>query len=144
VIAGLDRGLNYDKLRRATLLIRSGVPFFGTNPDKTFPTPDGQVPGAGALLALLEAASGVSPIIIGKPNPAMYRLAMQRLGARLEETLAVGDRLETDIAGAQALGCPCALVLSGVSSREAAQTWQPTPDLIASDLGELLTLLPGE
>ncbi len=142
VIAGLDRGLNYEKLRRATLLIRSGVPFIGTNPDKTFPTPEGQVPGAGALLALLEAASGVSPTIIGKPNPAMYRLAMQRLGASIDETLAVGDRLETDIAGAQALGCPCALVLSGVSSLDAAKTWQPAPDLIASDLSELLTLLP--
>ncbi len=141
VVAGLDRQLTYDKLRLATLLIRSGVPLVGTNPDRSFPTPEGLVPGAGAILAALEAASDVSPLIIGKPQPIMYRQALQRLGTRPEETLAVGDRLETDIQGAQACGCKTALVLSGVTTPQAAHAWRPPPDLIAPDLNAVLDLL---
>ena len=138
VIAALDRGLNYEKLRKATLFIRAGVPFIGTNPDRTFPTPEGQVPGAGSVLALLEAASEVAPLVIGKPNPLMYQFALERLGTSPEETLIVGDRLETDIAGGQQLGSPCALVLSGVTNEESAWEWEPAPDLIVADLANVI------
>ncbi|MCF6277809.1 MAG: hypothetical protein L3J16_03555, partial [Anaerolineales bacterium] len=69
VVAGMDMGITYAKLTQATLLIRAGAPFYATNPDKTFPTPRGQVPGAGALQAALTAASGAEPIIAGKPQP---------------------------------------------------------------------------
>jgi 4-nitrophenyl phosphatase len=141
VVAGMDRGLTYDKLRRATLLIREGALFIGTNPDRTFPLPEGQVPGAGAILAALEAATDVSPIIIGKPAPEMYRVALQRLDVTPEQTLVVGDRLETDIIGAQALGCRTALVLSGVTTEEAARSWRPAPDWIEADLTELVSHL---
>jgi 4-nitrophenyl phosphatase len=138
VIAALDHGLTYEKLRTATLLIRGGAAFIGTNPDRTFPTPDGQVPGAGSILAFLEAAADVQPLVIGKPGPAMYQFALERLGTTPEETLIVGDRLETDIAGAQQLGSPCALVLSGVTSPEQARQWEPAPDLIAEHLENVL------
>jgi 4-nitrophenyl phosphatase len=138
VVAGMDRQVTYDKLSRATLLIRSGVPFIGTNPDRTFPTPEGLVPGAGSILAALEAATSVKPMIMGKPSPAIYQLALERLGTIPQETLVVGDRLETDIAGAQAIGCRTAVVLSGVSTESDILAWQPPPDIIAKDLSSLI------
>jgi len=138
VVVALDRSINYEKLRQATLLIRSGIPFIGTNPDRTFPTPEGQVPGAGSILATIEAATDTTPIVIGKPNPAMYQFALERLGTKIEETLVVGDRLETDIAGAQKLGTPCALVLSGVTDDEKAWLWEPAPDMIAENLTHVI------
>jgi 4-nitrophenyl phosphatase len=141
VVAGMDRTLTYGKLRTATLLIRSGAAFIGTNPDRTFPTPHGLVPGAGSILAALEAATDVQPIVVGKPFPEMYRFALDRLGCTPQETLVVGDRLETDIAGAQALGCRTALVLSGVTSQEEALKWSPQPDLVVADLANLLNFL---
>ncbi len=141
VVAGMDRGLTFNKLRLATLLIRAGAPFIGTNPDRTFPTPEGQIPGAGAILAAIEAATGIQPLIMGKPSPEMYRIALERLGTTPGQTLVVGDRLETDIAGAQALGCLTGLVLSGVTSAEAAHRWSPVPDFIADNLSGLLELL---
>ena len=138
VVAGMDRQVTYEKLTVATRLIRSGVPFIGTNPDRTFPTPLGLVPGAGAILAALEAATDVQPVICGKPSPEMYEVALERMGVGPEQTLVVGDRLETDIAGGQALGCFTALVLSGVTSPEAASQWMPPPHLISPDLATLL------
>lgn len=138
VIAGMDRQLSYDKLSRATLLVRSGVPFIGTNPDRTFPTPEGLVPGTGSILAALEAATSVKPIIMGKPSPAIYQLALDRLGVMPVETLVVGDRLETDIAGAQAIGCRTAVVLTGVTTEPEALAWQPQPDIITEDLASLV------
>lgn len=138
VAAGLDHDISFAKLRRATLLIRQGLPFYGTNPDRTFPTPEGLIPGVGAFLALLVTASEVEPIVVGKPAPFMLNLACERLGTTPQETLVVGDRLETDIAGGQAAGCPVAVVLSGVSTRSMAESWKPTPDIIAPDLATLI------
>ena len=144
VVAAMDRGITYEKLKQAARLIHAGVPFIGTNPDRTFPTPEGVAPGAGTMLAAIEAAAGVAPQIIGKPNPAMYRFALERLGASIAKTLVIGDRLETDIAGAQALGIPCALVLSGVSSQEQAQAWQPAPDIVAENLAAVVRQLESQ
>jgi 4-nitrophenyl phosphatase len=141
VVAGLDRQVTYDKLSKATLFIRSGLPFIGTNPDKSIPTAKGLEPGAGAILAALEAASDVPPKVIGKPNPEMYEVALGRLGTEPKETLVVGDRLETDIAGGQLLGCPTALVLSGVTTKTQSEAWDPRPDFIVSDLTELLSMI---
>ncbi len=141
VVAGMDRGMSYDKLAKAALLIRAGVPFIGTNPDLTFPTPYGLVPGAGATLKYLEAATSVPPVIIGKPEPYLYQFSIERLGTRPEETLAVGDRLETDILGGQRVGCPTVLVLSGVTTAAEAEGWQPQPDLVLPNLADLLPIL---
>jgi 4-nitrophenyl phosphatase len=138
VVMGIDREVNFSKFREATLLVRRGVPFYGTNPDLTFPTPEGLIPGAGAYLALITAATDVKPIIAGKPQPYLLELARERLGTAKHETLVVGDRLETDIAGGQAAGCPTALVLSGVSTREMGEAWQPKVDIIAKDLTALI------
>jgi 4-nitrophenyl phosphatase len=141
VVAGMDRTITYEKLAKATLLIRSGAAFIGTNPDRSFPTPDGLVPGAGSILALLESATDVTPTIIGKPGPIMYQQALERLDTTPDETLAVGDRLETDILGGQNTGCKTAIVLSGVTTLEQAQAWNPSPNFIAPDLATLLNFL---
>jgi HAD superfamily hydrolase (TIGR01450 family) len=141
VVAGMDRYLTYEKLRKATLLIRKGTMFVGTNPDRTYPLPEGLVPGAGAILAALEAATDCAPLIIGKPAPEMYRVALERLAVPAEQTLVVGDRLETDIAGAQTIGCQTALVLSGVTTKEAAIAWKPAPDWIEASLTALVSRL---
>jgi len=108
--------------------------------DRTFPTPQGLVPGAGAILALLETATDVKPILGGKPSPAMMNLAMQRLGTTPQETLEVGDRLDTDILGGTNAGCRTALVLSGVSTRRDLEAWAPKPDLVAENLAQLVGL----
>ena len=139
VVVGIDREINFSKLREATLLIRRGVPFYGTNADLTFPTPDGLIPGAGSFLALITAATGEEPIVAGKPAPELLELALERLGTPKEKTLVVGDRLETDIAGGQAVGCPTALVLSGVSTREMGEAWLPRVNIIANDLSTLIS-----
>lgn len=141
VVAAMDRTISYEKLRTATLLIRSGVPFIGTNPDKTFPTPDGLVPGAGSILAAIQAATDTAPEIIGKPKATMFLQALEYLDEEPENVLVVGDRLETDIAGGQAAKCRCGVVLSGVSDRGMAETWQPKLDYIAEDLEALIELI---
>ncbi|MCP4140560.1 MAG: HAD-IIA family hydrolase [Chloroflexi bacterium] len=137
VVAGVDWKIDYQKIANASLLIQDGVPYYGTNPDRTFPTPQGLLPGAGTILAAIEAASGVKPIVAGKPEPYLFQLAMRRMGVMPKETLMVGDRLETDVLGGQNAGCKTALVLSGVTSREDAEAWNPRPDLIIDDLGSL-------
>lgn len=141
VVVGMDRKLTYEKLCRATLHLRAGAEFIATNSDKTFPTPEGLVPGVGAILALLETASDKKPIVVGKPKPLIYELALSRMGVTPPETMVVGDRLETDILGAQEIGCRTAVVLSGVSTLEQANSWQPKPDMICRDLSEVISQL---
>jgi 4-nitrophenyl phosphatase len=138
VVSSFDRQLTYEKIMRAALLVRAGAPLIATNADLTFPMPEGLVPGAGAILASIVAATQTQPTIIGKPEPEMYNLAIERMQAPIEATLVVGDRLETDIAGAQKIGCQTALVLSGVTSLQAAQKWQPAPNWVTEDLTALL------
>ena len=138
VVASMDRGISFEKLSRATLLIRNGVPFYATNPDRTYPTPEGLIPGAGSIIGAIEISTDIKPIIAGKPNPTLFEFALDRLGTSPAETLVIGDRLETDIIGGQKLGCPTALVLSGIASREEAEAHQPPVDLIAPTLSDLL------
>jgi HAD superfamily hydrolase (TIGR01457 family) len=138
VVMGMDRGISFEKLSEATLLIRQGVQFYATNMDKTFPTPRGQIPGAGAWVSVITTATNVEPIVAGKPFPFLMELSLEKLGTRKEETLVVGDRLETDIAAGQRVGCPTALVLSGVSTKEQADRWLPQIDIVADDLATLI------
>jgi 4-nitrophenyl phosphatase len=138
VVMGIDREINFQKISEAALLVRSGIPFYVTNTDKTFPTPRGEIPGSGAWVSIITTATDVQPIVAGKPFPFMMELSLERLGTKKEETLVVGDRLETDIAAGQAIGCPCALVLSGVSTTEQADQWAPAIDIIADDLSTLI------
>jgi len=141
VVVGLDRAVNYDKLTRATLLIRSGKRFIGTNPDKTYPVPAGLIPGAGAIITTVAVSTDVEPEYAGKPSPAMFQLALERLGTKPAETMAVGDRLETDLAGGQIAGMRTAMVLTGVATRESISAWKPSPDIVTEDLTELVNML---
>lgn len=138
VVMGIDRLINFEKIAEAALLVRAGKPFFATNTDRTFPTPRGQIPGAGSWISIITSASDVQPIVAGKPSGYMMEMAAARLGTSRADTLVVGDRLETDIAGGQAFGSPSALVLSGVSTLAQAQAWSPAIDIIVADLATLL------
>jgi 4-nitrophenyl phosphatase len=141
VIAGLDRHITYPKLSKACTLIRGGAEFIGTNPDLTFPSPTGLTPGAGSVLAFIEAGSGVKPLITGKPEPFMFEMAMKMMGTGPSTTLAVGDRLDTDILGGQRAGCKTAVVLSGVATLTEIKDWTPAPDLVMENLADLLPLI---
>jgi 4-nitrophenyl phosphatase len=138
VVMGIDREINFRKISEVTLLVRNGVPFYVTNMDRTFPTPRGEIPGSGAWVSVITTATNVQPIVAGKPFPFLMELSLEKLGTKKKETLVVGDRLETDIAAGQAVGCPCALVLSGVSTRAQAEMWSPNIDVIADDLSSLV------
>lgn len=138
LVVGIDRNISFQKMAEATLLVRAGVPFYTTNTDRTFPTPRGEIPGSGAWLSVITAATGVEPIVAGKPFPYLMELSLEKLGTSKSETLVVGDRLETDIAAGQAVGCPTALVLSGVSTKAEAEKWQPQMNIIANDLASLV------
>jgi len=137
VVVGLDFEATYAKFRTAALAIRAGARFIGTNPDTTLPTEEGIVPGAGSLLALLRAATEVEPFVIGKPAPTMLRAAIEILGADARRTLVVGDRLDTDIAGAKAAGLTSALVLTGVTTPAALERSDLKPDAVYDGLPEL-------
>ena len=141
VVCGIDFDLTYEKARTASLLIRAGARFIGTNPDPSFPSPEGLVPGAGSIIALIEAASGQSPAIIGKPERGMFDAALRQLGTRPEETLMIGDRISTDIAGAQALGIQTALVMTGVETKASLQESEAQPDRVFAGLPELIAAL---
>jgi 4-nitrophenyl phosphatase len=138
VVMGMDRNISFEKMRTAALLVGKGRPFFATNPDRSFPTPDGEVPGAGAWVSVVSTATGVEPVFAGKPHPLLIELALKALGTTKAATLVVGDRLETDIAAGQACGCACALVLSGVSTAAQAAKWRPAIEFVAADLWSLI------
>lgn len=134
VVSGLDRKLSWDKLATATLNIRAGALFYATNADTTLPTELGEVMGNGGILAALQAATGVSPVCIGKPEPILYQQALQRLGTDTGNTVAIGDRLNTDILGAVNAGIRSILVLTGVSSREDLKQSDYQPTWVLQDL----------
>ena len=136
VVVGLDRTFTYEDLRLATHALRRGARFLATNTDRTFPAPEGLEPGAGAIVAALVTASDREPEVAGKPHPPLYLTAAQRLpGGAL---LMVGDRLDTDIAGAAALGWDTALVLTGVTTPAEAATASPPPTYLAPSLADLI------
>lgn len=141
VVVGLDRQATYTILAEAAFAIRQGALFVGTNPDPTFPTERGLAPGAGALLALLQVASGATPVIIGKPEPYLFQHALERLGVGAEGTVVIGDRLETDILGGQRAGLRTALVLTGVTTALTLAESPIRPTWVFSGLPELTQAL---
>ncbi len=138
VISGLDREFTYERLNIASQLVRQGAAFIASNNDATYPVPNGLQPGAGVMVAAIQTASGVEPTVLGKPMPYPYRAALSYLGCHPSEAMGIGDRLSTDIAGAQAAGCLTGFVGSGVNARSEAEAWQPAIDIIADDLWSLL------
>lgn len=141
VVCGKDEALNWDKLATATLNIRAGAKFIGTNADVTLPTERGLTHGNGAILAALEAATGIKPTIIGKPEPIIYQQALALLNVDLDSAIAIGDRLDTDILGAVKTGIRSLLVLSGVSTKEELETSNYQPTWIMPDIRAITEVL---
>lgn len=140
VVVGFHRDFDYERLRVASTAVRRGARLVGTNDDPTYPTPDGPVPGGGAILAAVATAAGVVPEVAGKPHDAMVALVRERLGP---DGWVVGDRPDTDGAFARALGYRFALVLSGSTGADDLPV-RPAPDLVAPDLARVVaTVDPG-
>ncbi len=137
VVVGFTRHACYRHLATAVHLINNGALFVGTNPDVTFPNEVGPMPGAGAYLAFIEAATNQQPTVVGKPGRAIFDEALNRLGAAREETAMVGDRLETDIVGAQAAGLKTIMLLSGVTNRQKLESSDIRPDFIYDNIQDL-------
>lgn len=140
VVVGLDRGFNYRKLCLAFKAVRMGAKFIATNRDSTFPSEDGIVPGGGSIVASLETALGIQPLLIGKPSPFLLNLIMDREKVTAEEMVVVGDRLDTDIKMAKSTGTKSILVLTGVITREEALASPIKPDATIENLRELLDI----
>jgi NagD protein len=137
VVVGFDTGLTYDRLCRAAWWISQGIPFIASHPDRVCPTDQPTVLiDCGAISACLTTATGISPIVLGKPDPRMLDGVCRRYGLSPVQLGVVGDRLYTDIDMAQRAGAASVLVLTGETTAEQAASHDPPPDLIAQDLCE--------
>lgn len=140
VIVGFHRSFDYEALRRAATAVLGGARLIGTNDDATYPTPDGPIPGGGAILAAVAVAAGVVPVVAGKPYSPMVELVRELVGdSEVADAVMVGDRPSTDGRFARALGCRSAQVWSGVTARGSAL--DPVADLAAADLAAVVDLL---
>ena len=136
VVVGWDRGADYAKLKTASLLVERGAALMATNPDASFPSSDGDWPGAGALLAAIETTTGVRAEVVGKPHPPLLLAALDRAGGG--RPLVIGDRLDTDIAGADRLGWDSLLVFSGVTRAEDLMDAPVAPTFVGETVAALL------
>lgn len=134
VMVGFHRDFDYERLRAAFLAVRGGARLIATNTDATFPTPDGLIPGGGSMVAAIAYATGVEPVVAGKPHAPMAALVRDRVGPA---GTMVGDRPDTDGRFARVLGYRWALVLSGVTTA-ADLPVDPSPDVVAADLAALV------
>jgi 4-nitrophenyl phosphatase len=137
VVVGWDPTFTYNAMRRAADAVRKGAAFLATNGDPSFPAPDGLWPGAGAILASIETASGRKAEVVGKPHPPMMEAAARRL-AGCERIAVIGDRPDTDLAGGAARGWITILVLTGVTSDEDVGSVDPVPDHVLDSIAEIL------
>ncbi len=143
VVTGLDPNLTYLRLAAATDCIRAGATFIATNRDPVYPTERGLRPGAGSVAAAVEAASGVTPLSIGKPEPHLLQLAAEAVGRDPRDAVMIGDGIDTDLAAARAVGARCILMLTGVATREQVEALavEDRPTAIAADAEELAAVL---
>ena len=143
VVAGLDPAFDYHRLAAATTAIRSGARFIATNADLRYPTPAGFLPGAGSIVAAIAAASGTDPLVIGKPQPGIFRAILEAAGVEPDEALAVGDNPDADMVAARRSGIESVLVLTGVADAETAATLdgERRPDHVAADPSAVAALL---
>ncbi|HYE78770.1 MAG TPA: HAD-IIA family hydrolase [bacterium] len=147
VVAGIDWEFTYTKLARAQRALLDGAAFYATNLDPRYPVEGGRFkPGAGSLIAAIATASGVTPTLIGKPSSLCVELLMERFGVAPRETLVIGDQLATDILAGNRAGCRTALITTGVSTAEEAESLHGDrrPTHVFSSLTELATALVAE
>lgn len=138
VVFGETRTYSFEAITSAIRLIMDGAKFIATNPDVTGPSPQGVLPATGAVAALISQATGRQPYIVGKPNPMMFRSAMNRIEAHSETTAMIGDRMDTDIIAGMEAGLLTVLVLSGITTRDDLGTFPFRPNRIYDHVGALL------
>ena len=145
VVVGLDPQITYLRLAAAADCIRAGALFIATNRDPIYPTERGLRPGAGSIVAAVEAASRTAPVVIGKPGPHLLEVAAATVGGSTADAVMIGDGLDTDIAAAHAAGARAILMLTGVSTREQHDALPSVerPDAVAHDADELAMILAG-
>jgi NagD protein len=138
VIVGETNTYNFESMVKAVGLINNGAKFIGTNPDLTGPTEIGIIPACKALCSPIEIATGKQAYFIGKPNPLMMRTGLRMLGVHSEETVMIGDRMDTDIIAGVETGLSTVLVLSGVSSKETLKMFPYGPTIVLNTVGDLV------
>ncbi len=137
VVVAKSTSFGFEQLKKAVRLIDQGAKFIGTNPDMIDPVEGGMEPAAGTILAAIAAATGKKPYIVGKPNALMMTLATRKLGVHPDNTVMIGDRMDTDIVGGMEAGMTTALVLSGVTSPETMEQFPYRPDHVFNNVGEI-------
>jgi NagD protein len=141
VVLGETRAYSQQAITRAIRLIAAGARFLATNPDPTGPSPAGPQPATGAVAALISKATGVRPYFVGKPNPLMMREALRAIDAHSEQTVMIGDRMDTDIVAGTEAGLRTILVLSGMTTRAEAERFPFLPSRIVDSVADLLDMV---
>ncbi|WP_442915064.1 HAD-IIA family hydrolase [Leifsonia sp. Root112D2] len=144
VVVGETRNYSFEAITKAIRLISAGARFIVTNPDATGPSAEGPLPATGAIAALITKATGREPYVVGKPNPMMFRSAMNKIGAHSENTAMIGDRMDTDIVAGIEAGLHTILVLTGISDEAEIARYPFRPDEILGGVDELLAAGPIE
>ena len=144
VVVGETRNYSFEAITKAIRLIGDGARFIATNPDATGPSTDGLLPATGAITALITKATGKEPYVVGKPNPMMFRSAMNRIGAHSENTAMIGDRMDTDIVAGIEAGLHTILVLTGISDQAEIERYPFRPDEIIGSVADLVRAEPVE
>jgi len=137
VVLGETHGYNYSNITTAVRLISKGARFVATNPDVSGPSEEGLVPACGAMAALIQTATGVAPFFVGKPNPLMMRSALNYLGVHSEDTVMIGDRMDTDIVAGVSSGMETILVLTGVTQSVEVERFPYRPTYVADSIGDV-------
>jgi len=138
VVLGETRTYSFEAITTAIRLVERGARFIATNPDPTGPSVQGSLPATGAVAALISRASGREPYFVGKPNPLMMRSALRSIGAHSENTLMIGDRMDTDIVSGLEAGLQTVLVLTGISTRSSVELFPYRPTRILNSVAELV------
>ena len=141
VVLGETRTYSFEAITQAIRLVHAGARFIATNPDVTGPSPDGPLPATGSVAALITKATGAEPYFVGKPNPMMFRSAMNRIEAHSESTIMVGDRMDTDIVAGIEAGLDTILVLTGSTTREAVGRFPFRPSRILDSIADAIELI---
>ena len=137
VVLGETNSIDFEQITKAIRMVNSGSHFVATNPDPSGPGEGGLVPACGAIAALIQTATGVKPYFIGKPNPLMMRIALNYLGVHSEDTVMIGDRMDTDIVTGTESGMETILVLTGVSKQEDVRRFPYQPTRILQSIAEI-------
>ena len=144
VVVGETRNYSFEAITKAIRFIGKGSRFIVTNPDATGPSAEGVLPATGAIAAMIQTATGKTPYVVGKPNPMMFRSAMNRIGAHSENTAMIGDRMDTDIMAGIEAGLHTILVMTGISDQAEIDRYPFRPNEVLSGVHELVRAEPVE